>query len=60
MAFPLHSHGMRGGKNGETPRSMAMERGAVFYLFRRAISWRLGPVDTMVMGTPMCFSKNST
>ena len=27
---------------------------------RRAISWRLGPVDTMVMGTPMRRSKNST
>ena len=30
------------------------------YLLRIAISWRLGPVDTMVMGTPTRRSKNST
>ena len=27
---------------------------------RRQISWRLGPVETMVMGASMCFSMKST
>ena len=27
---------------------------------RRMISWRLGPVDTVLTGTPMCFSMKST
>ena len=42
-------------------RTAPRQRGCVGSLYlRRAISWRLGPVDTMVMGTPTRFSKNST